>query len=143
MPSAAGMVSAAEESPCSQQTAKEQSQVAQCSQEVVHLPHGAVFMASMAVHDRHTCPAVCAIGWSGKRQECAGSSAYTSTRSVITAAVHISSVGHLAQPLPRSLAVKPSHIMHLLNCSLECSLLAQTGSVCCRDLSILRSMRVC
>jgi hypothetical protein len=103
MQPAAGMVSAAEESACSQQTAKEQSQVAQIFQEVMHLPHGAVFMASMAVHDRDTCPAVCAIGWSGKRQECAGSSAYTSTRSVVTAAVHISSMGHLAQPLPRSL----------------------------------------
>ena len=143
MPSAAGMVSAAEESPCSQQTAKEQSQVAQCSQEVVYLPHGAVFVTSMAVHDRHTCPAVCAIGWSGKRQECAGSSAYTSTRSVITAAVHISSVGHLAQPVPRGLAIKSLYTMHLLSCSPERSLHAQTGSVCCRDLSILRFMRVC
>lgn len=143
MPSAAGMVSAAEESPCSQQTAKEQSQVAQFAQEVVHLPHGTVSVASMTVHDRHTCPAVCAIGWSGKRQECAGSLAYTSTRSVFTAALHLSCTGHLAGLVSRNPAVKSLFVMHLLSCSLKCSLLAQTGSVCCRDLSILRFMRVC
>ena len=95
------MVSAAEESPCSQQTAKEQSQVAQCSQEVVYLPHGAVFVASMAVHNRHTCPAVCAIGWSGKRQECAGSLAYTSTRSVFAAALY-RSIGSACSKMPSS-----------------------------------------
>lgn len=100
------MVSAAEESPCSQQTAKEPSQVAQFAQEAMHLLHGAAFMTSMAVRDRHTFPAVCAIGWAGNRQECAGSLAYTSTRSVCPAAVHVSSIGHWAQPLPKRLAVK-------------------------------------
>ena len=107
------------------------------------LLYGAVFMTSMAVHNRHTCPAVCAIGWSGKRQECAGSLAYTSIRSVFITAVHVSSICHLPRPVSRSLAVKSWLIMHLLSCSLECSLLAHTGNVCCRDLSILKFMRVC